>query len=798
MLIAATLHACGGGSGTDATSTPADTSTTVAPHSSELEPTTTTNPRPGPTTTTISERLSAAEIYSLISPSIPFIETATSAGSGILIEDGYIVTNYHVVWPHTEAWVIFPDGTELSNVPVAGWDPFAELAVLGPVNVSAPPLSLADGESMTPGSSLFLVGYPAETEQFPEASITQGILSRFREWDTLGITLLQTDAAISGGQSGGALVNDFGEVVGISTWIFSDADFAVATSATDDALIVESLIQDSEANEWSDRRFPAASGSSTFDIELAGIWDTRAFAFTGEAGSIVQAQIDGPGDGVLWVPSPYGPILEVNESDTGLEHGSVELLDDGIHYLVVAMESPDPSAFALNSSIELTLFDDPDDGRTIYAGQMVGGVIDYYSDWDWSFIDLDEGDTVVVWTDAIATDTVITIGLASGDYSQFVYDDDSGSSLFGGSTNAELIYAAPTSGRYVILVQDAVDAAGGAYFLGVEYIAADTALDTSTTPNPVATPAPTPFRIAFNSERDGNMDVYVMNADGSGQTRLTDNPALDAFPSWSPDSSRIAFVSERDGNFEVYVMNADGSSQTRLTDNPGEDFLPNWSPDGSRIAYASRRGGNMEIYVMNADGSSQTRLTDPAHDLFPSWSPDGSRVAFISKRDENFDVYVVNADGSSQTRLTDDPEFDGAAIWSPDGSRIAFGSDRDGNSEIYVMNADGSDQTRLTDNTALDIVLNWSPDGSRIVFVSERDGNVEVYVMNADGSGQTRLTDNPGEDFVPSWSPDGSRIAYASERDGNMEIYVMNADGSDQTRLTDNPGEDLLPIWSLQ
>ena len=381
-----------------------------------------------------------------------------------------MVTNYHVVWPYFEAWVVFPDGTELSNVPVVGWDPWADLAVLGPVNVSAPPLSFADGEGMAPGSELFLVGYPAETELFPEASITQGVLSRFREWDLQGITLLQTDAAIAGGQSGGALTNALGEVVGISTWVFSDAGFAVATSAADDAVIVESLIRDSETYGWTERRLPAGSGSFEFDIELASFWDVRSFTFTGAAGSIMDAWIDGPEDGWLWVSSPSGIVLEVDESVTGLEYGSVELLYDGIHHLQAAMAPSDPFTFVLGSSVRLMPFDDPDDGLTIHAGDIVAGVIDYYYDWDWYFIDLHEGDTVIVWTDAIATDTFISVGLSSDDLDQWAYDDDSGSSLFGYSTNAELIYTAPTSGEYVIVVEDAVGAGGGGYFLGVEQI----------------------------------------------------------------------------------------------------------------------------------------------------------------------------------------------------------------------------------------------------------------------------------------------------------------------------------------
>jgi len=111
-----------------------------------------------------------------------------------------------------------------------------------------------------------------------------------------------------------------------------------------------------------------------------------------------------------------------------------------------------------------------------------------------------------------------------------------------------------------------------------------------------------------------------MNADGSGLTRLTNDPDRDAGPIWSPDSSRIAFTSERDGNVELYVMSADGSGLARLTNDPGFDVPAAWSPDGSRIAFVSDRDGNLEIYVMNADGSSQTRLTNsPGSDRFPSW-----------------------------------------------------------------------------------------------------------------------------------------------------------------------------------
>jgi hypothetical protein len=266
--------------------------------------------------------------------------------------------------------------------------------------------------------------------------------------------------------------------------------------------------------------------------------------------------------------------------------------------------------------------------------------------------------------------------------------------------------------------------------------------------------APAIGKIAFHSDRDGNFEIYVMNADGAGQTNLTNDPAGDNFPAWSPDGSRIAFHSDRDGNFEIYVMNADGSGLGNLTNNPADDAYAAWSPDGTRIAFSSDRDGNFEIYLMNADGTGLARLTDnAAEDSPPRWSPDGTRIAFVSDRDGNTEIYVMNADGTGLARLTDNPAEDSLPSWSPDGTRIVFHSDRDGNTEIYVMNADGSGQARLTNNAAIDGFPAWSPDGERIVFVSDRDGNFEIYVMVADGTGLARLTDNADRDNVPVWSP---------------------------------------------
>jgi len=275
------------------------------------------------------------------------------------------------------------------------------------------------------------------------------------------------------------------------------------------------------------------------------------------------------------------------------------------------------------------------------------------------------------------------------------------------------------------------------------------------TPLPTATVTPAvEGRIAFASLSDGNWEIYVMNADGTGQTRLTENSVYDQEPAWSPDGKRIVFWSYRDGNNEIYVMNADGSAPTRLTNHRGTDGAPAWSPDGQRIAFNALRTENWEIYVMGADGSDPTNVTNsPGDDFYPDWSPDGERIVFGTGRDGNMEIYVMRADGSEPVNLTDHPAQDDAPAWSPDGQKIAFATNRDGNLEIYVMDADGTSLTNLTNNPADDSYPTWSRDGKRIAFESKRDGMYEIYIMNADGSGQTNLTDNHAFDQFPDWSP---------------------------------------------
>ena len=282
-------------------------------------------------------------------------------------------------------------------------------------------------------------------------------------------------------------------------------------------------------------------------------------------------------------------------------------------------------------------------------------------------------------------------------------------------------------------------------------------------------------QIAFSSDRNGDFEIYVMDVDGGNLQNLTNNRSSDRFPLWSPDGKRIVFMSDRDGHVhvrhgwptsEIYVMDVDGGNPQNLTNNPADDWEPSWSPDGKRIAFVSERDEPRvygDIYVMDADGNNLQRFTDHKFDdRHPSWSPDGERIVFGARREGHFEtkfaityeIYVMDADGGNQQRLTENRKNDWFPSWSPDGKRIVFASDRKGdiaNIEIYVMDADGQNEQKLTENRVHDMYPSWSPDGERIAFVSQRDGNREIYVMDADGGNQQRLTNNRHSDTQPAW-----------------------------------------------
>jgi Tol biopolymer transport system component len=262
--------------------------------------------------------------------------------------------------------------------------------------------------------------------------------------------------------------------------------------------------------------------------------------------------------------------------------------------------------------------------------------------------------------------------------------------------------------------------------------------------------------IAFESQRDGNPEVYVTNVDGTNQRRLTTNSSFDGEPAFSLTGEKIAFRSDRDGNSEIYIMNADGSLQTNLTNNPAFDGHPTFSPDGKKIAFVSDRGGHLGIWVMNVDGSNPTELAGGVGGSEPAFNIYGTKIVFSGPGNSaDSDIWVMDADGSNPNNVSQDARADDSEpSFSPDGTKIVFTKDvHDGSgSEIFVMNADGTNPINLTNIKGSDYHPSFdSAPGNLITFTTLRDGNAEIYVMNADGSWPINVTRSPGLDEMPAW-----------------------------------------------
>ena len=251
--------------------------------------------------------------------------------------------------------------------------------------------------------------------------------------------------------------------------------------------------------------------------------------------------------------------------------------------------------------------------------------------------------------------------------------------------------------------------------------------------------------LAFNTNRivftfyakPDQTDIYVMDADGGNRENLTNHPAYDGQPDWSPDRKKIAFASGRNAGSQIYVMDADGKNQLRLTDGPRSKSGPDWSPDGSKIAFTVDDRVD-HIAVMDADGRNRVMLEDQARE--PAWSPDGREIAFMSQRDGGawYHIYVIGADGQGLRRVTHHLWGAQKPAFSPDGKRIAYMAiDESSFSQIFVVNADGADPKRLTRDQQWHGDPAWSPSGQRIAYNvfwdPNRDGASTIHLMTSDG-----------------------------------------------------------------
>jgi TolB protein len=274
-------------------------------------------------------------------------------------------------------------------------------------------------------------------------------------------------------------------------------------------------------------------------------------------------------------------------------------------------------------------------------------------------------------------------------------------------------------------------------------------------------------RILFNSDRSGNLQIYMMNSDGSSLVRLTNNLASDQSPAFSPDGQKIAFISNRDGNDEIYLMNADGTNPQRLTHSVDDEATPDWSPDGKHLVYTLRCNslenctGHQELYEIDIDGNNPRQLTDTVYNAFlPAWRPDGGAIAFVLGNQQGSSIYYISAQGGKVLPLIDRTDINvSMPTWSPDGTRLAYvvWDVATYQSELYVSNADGTQPHRLTNEGAAISEPIWSPDSAWIAFsLRKKDppGEHIMVVSAAPATGIGRplaLTEGLQNDTRPSW-----------------------------------------------
>lgn len=425
---------------------------------------TTTSTSPPPTTTTTT--LGAGDVYARVHPSLAFVETPIGSGSAVLIDATTLVTNAHVVWPADEVEVSFPDGSA-GSVRVIAYDWIADLALLDVSRLRGLPAPVVlEPDGIEPGTAVFLIGYPADDGGSAVPAITAGIVSRTRTWIDGDLTFIQSDALIAGGQSGGALVDERGRVVGISGLSVGDG-FALALSAADLQLRLPAMRRGDDPNGLGARRVSDLSGPSGSAGSVPRVLDETVFVFDGSPGDVVSVQVTGSSSLNADLVGPDGFVEATNEEpgvDIVLE---ADLVLEGPYFIVVYPEFEPLESVAV-SGVDTRSWTDPDHGRALTIGSPVTGNGDYPGDLDWFLLDLQAGQTVTIRASSINIDASLLVDLLTpANGAAFASDSDTGGGVIG--FDSELSYTAGETATYAVAVFDETGFGPGGYVLTVEH-----------------------------------------------------------------------------------------------------------------------------------------------------------------------------------------------------------------------------------------------------------------------------------------------------------------------------------------
>ncbi|MBS1722298.1 MAG: PD40 domain-containing protein [Armatimonadetes bacterium] len=311
-------------------------------------------------------------------------------------------------------------------------------------------------------------------------------------------------------------------------------------------------------------------------------------------------------------------------------------------------------------------------------------------------------------------------------------------------------------------------------------------------------------KIVYASDLHGGWQLYTMNADGTGRTRLTNRTTGsydgdDYSPAWSYDGTRIAFVSTRNSGAEqIYRILSNGTGTTAVLADGFSNIDPSYSPVTNTIAFSSNRTGSYDIYTVLDDGTSLARVTQTGRDATqPAWV-DNDTLVFVTRSNATKNLYTVQTNGTSMSRVTYSAENDGSPEANPAGSLLIYDTVRDKFRCVVKSSSTGVPITRLTQNSPESFCPAFDRTGEFFAFCSDRGtGAINLYYTGSDLdiNSATQITNNTSVSWQPTWSVDGNTLAFSTNRDGNFQIYSIGKNGTGQTRLVNNAFDCTFPTW---